>query len=82
MYNISFLKSYFLLPLQVSLDLYIMREAAQIFNETKRMNTDWVAVIDEWACRFLVRFRSHHSTTLLFGSHPSKCDTCKYSKQF
>ena len=41
--------------IQVSLDLYIMREAAIIFNGTKRMNTDWVAVVDEWACRFLVR---------------------------
>ena len=44
-----------LLP-QVSLDLYIMREAADAFNQTGRMNTDWVAVVEEWAERFLVRY--------------------------
>jgi hypothetical protein len=38
----------------VSLDLYIMRQAADAFNQTGRMNTDWVAVVDEWAHRFLV----------------------------
>jgi aarF domain-containing kinase len=37
---------------QVGLDLYLMRNAGASFNATKRMNTDWVGVIDEWALRF------------------------------
>ena len=30
-----------------------MREAALLINGTGRMNTDWAAVVDEWAQRFL-----------------------------
>ena len=37
---------------QVALDLYLIRELAAAVNRSGAMNTDWVAVIDEWALRF------------------------------
>ncbi|GAX76281.1 hypothetical protein CEUSTIGMA_g3726.t1 [Chlamydomonas eustigma] len=38
---------------QVSLDLYIMREASILLEMTGRKTSNFVAVIDEWAGRFL-----------------------------
>ncbi|GAX81708.1 hypothetical protein CEUSTIGMA_g9136.t1 [Chlamydomonas eustigma] len=38
---------------QVSLDLYIMREASIMLESTGRKTSNFVAVIDEWAGRFL-----------------------------
>jgi hypothetical protein len=38
---------------QVCLDLYLMRQAAVSISAMPDVNTDWAALIDTWAVRFL-----------------------------